>query len=91
VSTVKRLVLELFHQAVPEEPVRATRNRSLPAAHFSPTLIGHVLGLAATRVDYAQIKHTLRSAGVASLACDTRRAPQEGAEPAKLQLGFANL
>jgi len=41
-----RLARALFHRVQPDEPLRPTTNRSLPAAHLSPSLVAHVLALA---------------------------------------------
>jgi len=66
------LARELFHQSVPEEPVRPTRNLSLPGAHLTPRLIGHMLGLAHVGASWERIEETLRGEGIAALAKDTR-------------------
>ena len=69
---VHQLVQELFHFTLPEEPVRPTRNLSLPAAHFTPRLLGHMLGLAHTGAPWEQIEATLRAEGIAAVAKKTR-------------------
>ena len=56
------LVRELFHRNHPEEPLRPTTNRSLPAAHLSPSLTAHVVGLAWRRSSAAELGISLRQA-----------------------------
>ena len=61
-SAVGALLRDSFHRNHPEEPLRPTTNRSLPAAHLSPSLTGHVLGLAWRRPGSAAVGKALREA-----------------------------
>jgi hypothetical protein len=64
-----QLVGALFHRYTPDEPPRASMLRSLPAAHLTPTLLGHVAGLAHARADDRAIEAALRAhCEVAALA-----------------------
>ena len=76
-----RLARALFHRNtgesrqsghVPIEPLRPTRNLSLPAAHLDPRLQGHVLGLALKRAPPEAVRAALQTLGVAALARDTK-------------------
>jgi hypothetical protein len=57
-----RLVRSLFYRVEPDEPLRPTTNRSLPAAHLSPSLAAHVLGLAEAGGSDAATHAALRAA-----------------------------
>ena len=56
------LTRELFHRNHPEEPLRPTANRSLPAAHLSPSLCATVVGLAWNRPGAEGVHAALREA-----------------------------
>ena len=56
------LTRELFHRNDPREPLRPTANRSLPAAHLSPSLCATVAGLAWERPGDAAVHQALREA-----------------------------
>ena len=57
------LVREIFHRNHPDEPLRPTTNRSLAAAHLSPSITATVASLAASRDSGGSVAHaTLRQA-----------------------------
>ena len=77
-SAVGALSRELFHRTHPHEPLRPTANRSLPAAHLSPSLCAAVVGLAWERPGSSAVYQALRQAtcsdtqlGVPKLARET--------------------
>ena len=53
------LARELFFQPTRADPVRATRRRSVAAAHATPTLIGHLLGLGLAGAGREEVAATL--------------------------------
>ncbi len=61
-SAVGALLRDSFHRNMVEEPLRPTTNRSLPCAHLSASLTGHVLGLAWRRPGSEAISKALRVA-----------------------------
>ena len=63
-TPVCRLARELFHRQHPAETLKITANRSLPAAHLSPSLTAHVVGLAntASHAGDAAVHQALRAA-----------------------------
>ena len=61
-SAACALTRELFHRAHPEEPLRPTANKSLPAAHLSASLCAHVLGLASHGASGSAAHEALRRA-----------------------------
>ena len=65
-SATGTLLRDCFHRNHPDEPLRPTTNRSLPAAHLSPSLTGHVLGLAWRRPGDEAVSHMLREVAVCS-------------------------
>lgn len=69
-----RLVRALWHRHEHQEPLKHTRNKSLPGAHlaFSTRLQGHLFGLALSASTSAQIEAVLRMHGVAELARETK-------------------
>ena len=69
-----QLVRALWHRHEPQEPLRCTRNRSLPGSLLAedPELLGHVFGMALTGVSDAEGVQVLRSLGVGPLARRTK-------------------
>ena len=67
-----RLARQLFHRNEPQEPLRPTRNRSLAAAHLTPSLAGHLLGLSLCCAAEAEVRSVLQRQGVNELARRTR-------------------
>jgi len=69
-----RLAHELFHRNTvdPSEPLRPTRNKSLAAAHLDPRLQGQCLGLALRQATASEVRSSLESLGIASLARATK-------------------
>ena len=61
-SATARLSRDLFHRVEPDEPLRPTANRSLPAAHLSPSLTAHVVGLAQSGMPSAAVHRALSGA-----------------------------
>ena len=50
------LCRDIFHRNHPEEPLRPTSNRSLPAAHLSASLVADTLGLAWRRPGKSEVR-----------------------------------
>ncbi|KAG8470412.1 hypothetical protein KFE25_008833 [Diacronema lutheri] len=69
---LSRLLRALYWAPCAEAPIRRTRNESLPAAHLTPELLGHVAGLGMlTRASDDAIHTRLRELGVSQLARST--------------------
>jgi hypothetical protein len=68
------LVRSLWHRNEPQEPLRQTRNKSLPGAHLasSPKLQGHVFGLVLSGANSDAVEAALREQGIAQLARATK-------------------
>lgn len=60
-SASATLTRELFHRTHPQEPLRPTANKSLPAAHLSPSLCAAVAALAWERPGSAAVNTALRA------------------------------
>ena len=60
-SASATLARELFHRTHPQEPLRPTANKSLPAAHLSPSLCAAVAALAWERPGSAAVNAALRA------------------------------
>ena len=73
-SPAALLVRSLYHRHEPQEPLRRTRNRSLPGCHAAEDLRlqGHILGLAISGASEADAVNALRSSGLAPLARTTK-------------------
>jgi hypothetical protein len=73
-SPAALLVRALWHRHEPQEPLRHTRNRSLPGAHLAEdlTLTGHCFGLAMAGASEAEAVVALRALGVSALAKRTK-------------------
>ena len=56
------LCRDIFHRNHPEEPLRPTSNRSLPAAHLSASLVADTLGLAWRRPGKSEVRDVLKRA-----------------------------
>ena len=69
-----QLVRALWHRHEAQEPLRWTRNLSLPGSHLAerPALQGHLLGLAIAGASPAEVVQALRELGVGPLARRTR-------------------
>ena len=65
---VARLARALFNRHQIQEPLRPTRNKSLPAAHLTPTLQGACLGLALSQASREDVRRCLVKLGVDELA-----------------------
>lgn len=64
-----RLLRSLFFAPCHEAPIRRTRNESLPAAHLTPDLLGHIVGLGMLSSMPEEVVHArLRALGVGQLA-----------------------
>ena len=68
------LTRQLWHRHEPQEPLRHTRNLSLPAAHLAanPSMQGVLFGLALSDAPLQVQKDVLRAKGVAALARKTK-------------------
>ena len=55
------LARSLFHRNHADEPLRPTNNRSLPAAHLSPSITASIAGLAWSRPGSAVVHASLRA------------------------------
>ena len=60
-SAVGNLARELYHRNHVDEPLRPTTNRSLAAAHLSPSLTAAVAGLAWSRPGASAVHASLRA------------------------------
>jgi hypothetical protein len=66
---LSRLLRALFFAPCHEAPIRRTRNASLPAAHLSPELLGHIAGVGMlTDAPPEAIHARLRALGISPLA-----------------------
>ena len=69
------LLLELFYMVSSDCPIRTTANRSIPAAHLSPQLLGHIYGLSLVQSSStfceAEVVERLQCLGFAELAKET--------------------
>lgn len=59
-SAAGALVRDLFYRTHPQEPLRPTANRSLPAAHLSASLCATIAGLASERPGASAVNAALR-------------------------------
>lgn len=76
-SSSGTLLRECFHRNHPDEPLRPTTNRSLPAAHLSASLAGHVLGLAWRRPSAELLSSSLRRARCSETGFDIPKLARE--------------
>ena len=60
------LARELFFQPTRRDPLRATTSRSMAAAHATPLVLGHLLGLATSGASRARVEETLAGLGIRS-------------------------
>jgi hypothetical protein len=60
------LCKELFYKPSDSAPLRVAASRSRAAAHLSPEILGHVVGLAATGACPSAVKDCLGSLGIAT-------------------------
>ena len=69
-----QLVRALWHRHEPQEPLRYTRNRSLPGSHLAenPKLLGHLLGLALANKPTDDTVKSLQTLGVGPLSRRTK-------------------
>jgi hypothetical protein len=68
-DSFSRLLRSLFFAPCHKAPIRRTRNESLPAAHLSPELLGHLAGLGLLTSAPADTIHArLRALGISPLA-----------------------
>ena len=69
-----KLVRALWHRHEPQEPLRYTRNRSLPGCHLAndPALQGHLFGLAVAGATDTECVVALKTLGVGPLARRTK-------------------
>jgi hypothetical protein len=63
-----RLARVLFNRHDPSEPLRATRNKSLPATHLTPALQGACVGLALSGASEDTVRARLIELGVDAIA-----------------------